>query len=73
MLVDVSPDLQVLLLTAPGQAGAEAAGACLQVLQKKRDCQTIVISPLSMAAVPDGPDITKIKMKEVDRTQNVLA
>ncbi len=42
------------------------------MLKKKRDCQTIVISPLSMAAVPDGPDISKITMKPPDRNQRPL-
>jgi len=48
-------------------------GMLVHVLRQKRDCQTIVISPLSMAAIPkDDADIGLIQLKAVDRNQNTL-
>eukprot|EP00961_Rhodomonas_salina_P239239 3232010-Rhodomonas_salina.3 len=70
--------VQVTPIQAPAPAPDCSSGKALmqrfwQVLRQKRDCQTIVISPLSMAAIPkDDADIGLIQLKAVDRNQNTL-
>jgi len=44
----------------------------VQVLLLHKDSQTIIISPLSLASIPERPGVKKILIRPVDRNQRSL-